>query len=89
MVEWCLKELILDLRPQNFVTFEPKEMNIVPCRWKSRWAIHEATKGNLHEDPNGLGVMDASRPVDDGETIDITKMKVTITDFGKGISFNG
>ena len=44
----------------------------------------------LYQDPNGVVVIYASRPVAlvaDGDPVDLGKMKVKIADFGKGPSF--
>lgn len=90
MVDSCLRRLILDLRPQNFLlTFGSTAITIkeLLAAEKSQEQYGDPKRDMIHEDPNGIGVIYASRPVAlvaDGELVELGKMKVKIADFGKG-----
>ena len=89
----CEKAYFLDIRPENLlVTFENEAMTVreLLAAEKSEEQYGDPNKGILYEDPNGTGVIYASRSlalVAEGEPVDLCKMKVKIADFGKGSSF--
>ena len=90
MVDFRLRRLILDLRPQNFLlTFGSTAITVqeLLAAEKSEEQYGDPNKDMIYEDPNSVGVIYASRPVAlvaDGELVDLSKMKVKIADFGKG-----
>jgi len=85
--------LIIDIRPQNLLlTFESKAITVreLLASEKSGEQYGDRSKDIIHEDPSGVAVIYASRPlalVADGEPLDLCKMRVKIADFGKGSPF--